>query len=49
VITREDAKYWDPLHYRLPIAQRLTRSIAEVVQGSRDGDDAFDLVAPAAR
>jgi hypothetical protein len=47
-ITREDANYWDPLHYRLPIAQRLTRSIAEVVQGSRAGDEAFDLVAPGA-
>lgn len=27
-ITREDANYWDPLHYRLPIAARITEILA---------------------
>jgi hypothetical protein len=48
-ITREDASYWDPLHYRLPIAQRLTTTIAAIAQGQMTGDDAFDLLAPVRR
>ena len=28
-ITREDRNYWDPLHYRLPIAQRVAREMVE--------------------
>jgi hypothetical protein len=39
-ITREESNYWDPLHYRLPIAHRLARDLAGPVragQGSPDG------------
>jgi hypothetical protein len=33
-LTREDANYWDPLHYRLPIAERI---IEGMKQGSATG------------
>ena len=35
-ITAEDANYWDALHYRLPIAQRLPDSIGTAVTTGRD-------------
>jgi len=35
-ITTNDANYWDALHYRLPIAQRIAR---ELVEAARDGKD----------
>jgi hypothetical protein len=38
-ITRDDANYWDPLHYRLPIAGRIIRSLKAAVE---DGLDAAD-------
>lgn len=38
-ITREDTNYWDHLHYRLPIAQRIVR---ELVAAIRDGTPSAD-------
>jgi hypothetical protein len=35
-ITSEDANYWDPLHYRLPIAKR----VAEALRQAESGDGA---------
>ena len=35
-ITAEDANYWDDLHYRLPIAQRLADGIGTAVATGRD-------------
>jgi hypothetical protein len=35
-ITREDANYWDPLHYRLPVAKRIVEDIAKAVATGRD-------------
>lgn len=41
-ITREDANYWDPLHFRLPIARRVEADLIAVAQGAepRAGDAA---------
>jgi hypothetical protein len=33
-VTREDANYWDPLHYRVAIASWLARSLHEAAEGS---------------
>ena len=48
-ITREDANYWDPLHYRLPIAQRIVEGIARAVATGKDdpGGDWRYLAGPA--
>jgi len=35
-ITVEDANYWDPLHYRLPIAKRIVEGIATAVATGKD-------------
>ena len=35
-ITTNDSNYWDGLHYRLPIAQRIAH---ELVEAARDGKD----------
>lgn len=39
-ITREDANYWDPLHFRLPIARRVEADLIAVAHGAqpRAGD-----------
>ena len=34
-VTREDSNYWDPLHYRLPIAQRVARELVEAAVHGR--------------
>jgi hypothetical protein len=33
-ITLTDANFWDPLHYRLPIAARIEKSVSDVLIGS---------------
>ena len=38
-ITVEDANYWDPLHYRLPIAARVSQALGEALAGVRQGPD----------
>ena len=50
-ITTEDANYWDTLHYRLPIAQRIVESIARAAATGKDdpGGDWRYLAGPAAR
>jgi hypothetical protein len=35
-ITREDANYWDPLHYRVPVATRLVAAIARAIETKAD-------------
>lgn len=32
-VTRADENYWDPLHYRLPIARRIEADLAAVAKG----------------
>jgi hypothetical protein len=48
-ITTEDANYWDTLHYRLPIAQRIVEGIAKAVATGKDdpGGDWRYLAGPA--
>ena len=35
-ITSADTNYWDPLHYRLPIAHRIVDDIARALETRRD-------------
>jgi hypothetical protein len=39
VITQDDANYWDPLHYRLPIAGRVVKGLKTAVTTGRDAED----------
>jgi hypothetical protein len=44
-ITTDDANYWDPLHYRLPIADRIAEGlIAGVLHGKEPADGSYRLV-----
>ena len=38
-ITADVANYWDPVHYRIPIADRIARDLVEAVQGRATPDD----------
>ncbi len=41
-VTREDSNYWDPLHYRLPIADRITAGLKRAAEtGQNDPDGLF--------
>jgi hypothetical protein len=44
-ITSNDANYWDPLHYRLPIASRIVAALKEAESGTRGAAD-FRVVRP---
>jgi len=45
-ITTNDANYWDGLHYRLPIAQRIARElVAAAVSGIESTDSSYRLIA----
>jgi hypothetical protein len=39
-LTRDDANYWDSLHYRLPIAERITRDLIAASIDRRPSTDA---------
>ncbi|GJD62626.1 hypothetical protein [Methylobacterium frigidaeris] len=41
VVTRDDANYWDALHYRLPIAARIVSGLRRAVDERRDDPDGF--------
>jgi len=44
-ITTNDANYWDGLHYRLPIAQRIARELADAaLNGRESADGSYRLV-----
>lgn len=43
-ITREDTHYWDPLHYRIGIADRLARGLAEAAAGRASAEGDFVLL-----
>jgi len=38
-ITREDDHYWDPLHYRLPIARTIAKALGEAQAGESGAED----------
>jgi hypothetical protein len=46
-ITREDINYWDPQHYRIGIADRLVRDLAEAAAGRPSPD--LRLIVPPPR
>lgn len=45
-ITAQDANYWDPRHYRLPIAARLADDIGLAVTGRRTSSEDFTYQSP---
>jgi hypothetical protein len=40
-VTREDSNYWDELHYRIGIAERIVRALAEARATGSDAPDGF--------
>jgi hypothetical protein len=40
-ITRTDANYWDPLHYRVPIASRIVAALKQAQDTRRDDSAGF--------
>jgi hypothetical protein len=38
-LTSEDLNYWDNLHYRLPIANRIARDVATSIRAGQDAPD----------
>lgn len=45
-ITTNDANYWDALHYRLPIAQRIARELVEAaLDGKESAEGDYRIVA----
>lgn len=47
-ITREDTNYWDPQHYRIGIADRLARGLAEAAAGRASAEGDYVILAPPA-
>jgi hypothetical protein len=46
-ITTNDSNYWDGLHYRLPIAQRIARELIDAALNGRDSPDGdYRLLVP---
>jgi hypothetical protein len=46
-LTTNDENYWDPLHYRLPIADRLAHELIEAVLARRPSvDGSYRIVVP---
>ncbi|KQP60356.1 hypothetical protein [Methylobacterium sp. Leaf112] len=45
-VTTEDTNYWDALHYRLPIAERIVTALGAAVATGTDDPDGFYRVLP---
>jgi hypothetical protein len=45
-ITGQDTNYWDGLHYRQPIADRIARDLAGAASGDDSADPAYRLLQP---
>lgn len=43
-VTRNDANYWDRLHYRVPIATRIAGELAAAAGGKESEDGSYVLV-----
>lgn len=41
VVTQQDANYWDPLHFRLPIARRVEADLIAIARGAPVSSDGF--------
>ncbi len=48
-LTREDTNFWDPLHYRLPIAERLVEDLRQAATGASAADGSWRVTAPSPR
>lgn len=48
-LTREDTNFWDPLHYRLPIAERLVEDLRRAAAGGSAADGSWRVTAPPPR
>ncbi len=44
-LTREDSNYWDPLHYRLPVAERLVEALRAAADGGSSPDGTWRVTA----
>jgi hypothetical protein len=40
-VTSSDANYWDPLHYRLPIAREFARALRQAAEGTSPGENGY--------
>jgi len=47
-LTRDDANYWDSLHYRQAVAGRLERLLPQALARRRDAPDLYRYLTPAA-
>lgn len=45
-ITREETNYWDPLHFRVSVAERLARDLWHAAQRQPSAERDYDLLAP---
>jgi hypothetical protein len=46
-LTSDDSKYWDVLHYRVPVASSLARAIgAAALHGEKSADDTYRILLP---
>ena len=46
-LTTNDSNYWDPVHYRLPVADRIARDlVATVLEGRPSTDGSYRIVVP---
>jgi hypothetical protein len=43
-VTREDSNYWDPLHYRLPVAGRIVDGVKRAVETEKDDPEGLFVV-----
>ena len=41
MVTQQDSNYWDPLHFRLPIARRVEADLIAIVRGAPVSSDGF--------
>lgn len=48
-VTTVDSNYWDPLHYRVAIADRILTALAAARSGREDPDGFYRVLAPAVR
>ena len=49
-LTSDDTNFWDPLHYRLPVAYRLIDDLGHVVNEGRESEDgSYRILVPLTR
>jgi len=48
-VTTEDSNYWDPLHYRIGIADRVVAALVDASAGRESPDGFYRVLAPSAR